>query len=185
MRERAKQFGWLVIGQTGLIAAAICSAAIPTGPLGVAGCIASCIIAGIASIWALLIKPVVPTPRVRMARHEDISYHFSIHPDYIGHSGCNTGCKLAATSPQGKWAHFANSTKVGNIAESGQHLSPPSSTTKRQVEVGVEFDRGADTNWVASMYWEDDIEVAFDSFDRDDTTWMGNTAGTYFDDNDV
>lgn len=106
-----------------------------------------------------------------MARHEDIGYHFSVHPDYIGDSDCNTGCKLAATSPQGKWAHFANSTKDGlthnlHYYQSGKYrgiraaLVSPASTTKRQVEVGIEFEKGANPNWVASIYWEDDVEVA-------------------------
>ncbi|OBT46315.1 hypothetical protein VE00_02782 [Pseudogymnoascus sp. WSF 3629] len=170
--ERASEGIWLaVIGQTGLIAAAICTAGIPTGAPGIAACVVSCIVAGIASIFALLIKPEVPTPPVRMARHEDIGYHFSIHPDYIGDSGCNTGCKLAATSPQGKWAHFANSTKDDlthnlHYYQSGKYrgiraaLVSPASTTKRQVEVGIEFEKGADPNWVASIYWEDDVEVA-------------------------
>ncbi|KFY74102.1 hypothetical protein V499_05852 [Pseudogymnoascus sp. VKM F-103] len=105
-------------------------------------------------------------------------------------------CKLAATSPQGKWAHFANSTKDGlthnlHYYQSGKYrgiraaLVSSASTTKRQVEVGIEFDKGADPNWVASIYWEDDVEVAFDSYNRDDITWMGNTADTYFADNDI
>ncbi|OBT68396.1 hypothetical protein VE03_02798 [Pseudogymnoascus sp. 23342-1-I1] len=197
--ERASEAVWLaIIGQTALITAAICTAGISAGPIGIAACATSCVVAAIASIWALAIKPAVPISPVRMARNEDTGFNYTFHPDYVGDADCNTGCKLTATSPQGQWTHFANSTKDGvthnlHYYQSGKYrglraaLVSSASTTKRgEVDVGIAFDEGAvDPNWVVSVYWEDDIEAAFDSFDRDDSTWLGDTAGTYFVNNDV
>ncbi|KAG4436678.1 hypothetical protein IFR05_007826 [Cadophora sp. M221] len=173
-----------VLAQSGAIATAVCGVAAFAAVIGAGACIAAGVYAAVVGIWAL----VLATKTSRRA-FDDVN--LNIHPGYVPRLGCNVGCQLAAASPEGEWTHFANVTSAGVVHnlhyfQSGRYrgiraVSDLAAThSKRQIQVGVEFDQDSDKNWITSTYWEDESKKAFNSWNRDDTTWLAGAAGSYF-----
>ncbi|KAL5329994.1 hypothetical protein ACEPPN_003516 [Leptodophora sp. 'Broadleaf-Isolate-01'] len=153
-----------VLAQSGAIATAVCGVAAFAAVIGAGACIAAGVYAAVVGIWALILA-------TKTSRRAFNDVNLNIHPDYVPQLGCNVGCQLAAASPEGKWTHFANVTSAGVVHnlhyfQSGKYRGIravsdlAASHSKRQIQVGVEFDQDSDKNWITSTYWEDESKKA-------------------------